>query len=62
MEKRFTVIEHKIDKIISLLEGSYGSQGLVKKVEKLDGFVMKALATLIVLLPLGTLLISKMIA
>ncbi len=61
---RLTEIEKKLDRVIYLLEGAYGSTGLVKEFELLKHdvsgvkkFVYKAMGAIAVITPIATLVL-----
>ncbi len=69
MRTRLEDIEKKLDKVIVLLEGAYGSDGLVSEVKDLRRglgevrkFVYKALGAIAVLAPIATLVLRHYIS
>lgn len=69
MSTRLVDIEKKLDKVIVLLEGAYGSDGLVAEVKDLRRglhdvrkFVYKVLGAIAVLAPIATLVLRHYIS
>lgn len=69
MRTRLEDIEKKLDRVIVLLEGTYGSDGLVREVKDLKvglsevrKFTYKVLGAIAVLTPFATLLLKHYIA
>lgn len=63
---RLTEIEKKLDRVIYLLEGAYGSTGLVKEFELLKHdvsgvkkFVYKAMGAIAVITPIASMILKN---